>query len=49
MNDIAVLANVGRDVIEKGDFTRLISVSFHSLWLVDDNEMLVLVNLLNEV
>ena len=49
MNDIAGLTNVGRDMVEKGNFIRLISVSFHAFGLVDDNEMLVLINLLNEV
>lgn len=49
MNDIASLPNVGRDMIEKAISFWLVTVSFHSLRLVDDNEMLVLINLLNEV
>ena len=49
MNDIAGLANIGTDMVKKGDFVWLITMRFHPLWFVDNNQVLILINLLNEV
>ena len=36
-------------MIEQSDFCRLIAVTFHAVWLVDDDEMLVLIELLDQM
>lgn len=36
-------------MVEQSDFCRLIAVTFHAVWLVDDNEMLVLIELLDQM
>lgn len=36
-------------MVEQSDFCRLIAVAFHAVWLVDDDEMLVLIELLDQM
>ena len=36
-------------MVEQSDFCRLIAVTFHAVWLVDNNEMLVLIELLDQM
>lgn len=36
-------------MVEQSDLCRFISVTFHAVWLVDDDEMLVLVELLDQM
>ena len=36
-------------MVKKGDFVWLITMRFHPLWFVDNNQVLILINLLNEV
>lgn len=36
-------------MVEQSDFCRLIAVTFHAVWLVDDDEMLVLIELLDQM
>ena len=36
-------------MVEQSDFCRFIAVAFHAVWLVDDDEMLVLIELLDQM
>lgn len=36
-------------MVEQSDFCRFIAVTFHAVWLVDDDEMLVLIELLDQM
>ena len=48
VNDIAGLTDVSRNMIKQGQLCWFISVGFHTLRFIDDNEMLVLIELLYE-
>ncbi len=39
MNDIAGLANIGTDMVKKGNFVWLITMRFHPLWFVYNNQV----------
>ncbi|CIV54994.1 Uncharacterised protein [Streptococcus pneumoniae] len=47
MNDIAGLANIGTDMVKKGNFVWLITMRFHPLWFVYNNQVLILINFLH--
>lgn len=49
VDHMAGLTDIGRDMVEQGNFCRLIAVGFHAFGLVDDNQMLILIEFLHQV
>ena len=48
VDHIAGLANIGRNMIEEGNFCRLIAVGFHAFWLINNNQVFILIEFLDQ-
>ena len=47
VDHIAGLPHIGRNMIEKGNFCRLIAMGFHAFWLIDNNQVFILIEFLD--
>lgn len=47
VDHIAGLAHIGGNMIEEGDFCWLIAMGFHAFWLINNNQVFILIEFLD--
>ena len=48
MHDVAGRSNIAGNMVEKGNFCRLIGMGFHAFRLINDDDMLILIEFFDQ-